>query len=94
MTCHGIQPRSPGPLANTFFTTLLIGIYIYIYIYISVCVYVFGVIGEDSSYFIRWEFFSVISMSCNYIKFDSTRIREVVYKTAAEGGGCIANVGI
>ena len=38
MTRPGIEPRSPGPLANTLTAGLMSQIYIYIYIYICVCV--------------------------------------------------------
>ena len=34
MTRPGIEPRSPGPLANTLTARPMSGVYIYIYIYI------------------------------------------------------------
>ena len=37
MTRPGIEPRSPGPLANTLTIMPIAGIYIYIYIHIHKC---------------------------------------------------------
>ena len=38
MTRPGIEPRSPGPLANTLTARPMSGLLQYIYIYVCVCV--------------------------------------------------------
>ena len=44
MTRPGIEPRSPGPLANTLATRPYIYIYIYIYIYMYTLTHTFMVL--------------------------------------------------
>ena len=66
MTRPGIEPRSPGPLANTLTPRPMSGnnIYIYIYIYIYICTY------TRSTYF---ELLQVVLKvhNFNYLDFNS-----------------------